>query len=366
MIIKQISSFDTISKRVIYGLNLIYSEFELIESKNVSEQNQKKLHDLMGLMIDRLYENPEILNLTAHKDEAYQSYEINNMKPELDKIFQSIFKELYEFYKFLYVTALHGEINLNCMTISSEDLKKNKTAYKSQYKTLLNEVGIEVIKDKTDVSVSADNGLLQSLKLLAEKVPVNINKWTPYVLANFACCSFTNNFNYLLSRTDRVCGLNGLLLQLQKRCLEEGYVPSVECSITATSLGYNIIFRNKIGGFLFCFLVRKYQQFSFGTLNGIGEKAMIEDFENLGTDLQAHFISICRVCTHCLACTKGGKNKVFAINVVYGGKEYNLCPSFPQHSWDTIDNRLTDVLFKYHAAQNQYGIDRKMKHISIE
>lgn len=361
MTIEQTTTFDTISQRVIYGLNLIYSEFAPVESKNNSEQNQKRLHELMALMIDKLYENPELLKLTSHKDEAYQLYEVNNMKPELDKVFQSVSKELFEFYKFLYITALYGEINANSLLIGNAALKENKSGFKQQYKELLNKVGIEVAKDTTDVSITADNELLQSFKLLAEKVPVNINKWTPFVLANFACCSFTNDFSYLLKRTDDVNGLNGLLFELQERCLKEGYEPSFECYLNATGLGYNIHFKNKVGGFLINYLVRKYQQFTFGTLNGIGEKAMLEDFENIDENLQKHFVGVCKICNGCLGCTKNGKNKVFTVKVAYDGNEYNLCPSFPQHSWNTIDHRLIEVLSKYHIAQEKYGTDWKKK-----
>ena len=77
-----------------------------------------------------------------------------------------------------------------------------KNIYKFNDITKYQEVGIEVIKGKTEITITADNGLPQSLKLLAEKVPLNVNKWTPFALANFACCSYTNDFNYLLQRTD--------------------------------------------------------------------------------------------------------------------------------------------------------------------
>ncbi|MCL2445938.1 MAG: hypothetical protein FWD06_04135 [Oscillospiraceae bacterium] len=361
MTIKPITAFGSISQRVVHGLNLIYSDFASTLSKNTSEQSQRKLHELMGMLIDKLYERPELLNLTGHKDEAYQSYEVNNMKPELDKVYQSIFKALFEFYKFLYISTLHGEVSGKHLAISNATLKENKATYKPLYKTLLNELGIEVEKSKTDISITAESEFLQSLKLLAENVPVNINKWTPYVLANFACCSFANDFSYLLQRADKVNGLNGLLFDLQRESLDKGYTQSCVCSMTATSIDFNISFKNAIGGFLIGYNPRKYQPFYFGTINGIGEKAMLDDFDNLDKDLQEHFINICRTCNSCLGCTKGGKNKIFAINVTHDGKDYNLCPCFPRHSWDTIDRGLMDILFKYHDAQEKYGTDWKKK-----
>ena len=359
MLIKKTAAFDSISQRALYGLNLIYSDFAPVASEAVSEQAQRKLHALMGLLIDKLYERPALLNLTDHKDEAYQPGEINNMRPELDKLFQSIFKALYEFYKFLYISALHGGISGHRLSIGNAALKEHKAGYKPQYNMLLNEVEIEIMKDKAGIYIAADNELLQSLKLLAEQVPVNIDKWTPYLLAHFACCSFTNDFNYLLQRTDSINGLNGLLLELQKRCLNKGYTQSITCGMSATGIGFGISFKNAIGGFTMGFSSRSYQPFFYGTANGIGEKAMLEDFYNLDKDLQAHFIDICKTCNGCLICTKAGKNKIFAVKVTYNGKDYTLCPSYPRHGWDTINKALMDVLFKYHDAQEKYGVDWK-------
>jgi len=341
---------------------MIFSQFIPVDSKSVTITNQEKLHKIMGLIIDKLYNNPELLNLTTHKDEAYQSHEVNNMKPELDRIYQSVFKSLYEFYKFLYITALHGELKINYLIVSNMVLKNYRTGYKPQYNTLLNEVGIEAIKNKTEVSItSSDDGLLQSLKILAEKVPVNINQWTPYALANFACCAYKNDFNYLLERADTVNNLNGLLLDMQENALAKGYKQSIRCNMGATGFDFNISLKNTIGGFLIGYNPRKYKPFYFGTENGIGEKTMIEDFNNLDKELQEHFIKVCKICNSCLICTKGGKNKIFASNVIHNGKEYNLCPSYPRHSWESIDEHLMNVLYKYHDAQEKYGVDWKKK-----
>lgn len=240
-------------------------------------------------------------------------------------------------------------------------LKESKASYKSQYKTLLNEIGMDIDKGKSTTKISADSDILHSLKLLAEKVPVNINKWTPYVLANFSCCSFINDFNYLVAITDAENNLNGHLLQFQERCLAEGYEQVIKCTLGASGFDFNITFQNKVGGFLIVFNPRKHWPFSFGTLNEIGEKAMLEDFESLDKELQKHFISICKTCNGCQGCTKGGKNKIFAVHVHFDGKDYNLCPSFPQHGWESYDRKLIDVLFKYHSAQEKYGIDWKKR-----
>ena len=239
-------------------------------------------------------------------------------------------------------------------------MKENKAIYKPQYKILLNEIGINADKSKTEVIIIAENDIIQSFKLLAEKIPVNINPWTPYALINFVCCSFNGDFSYLLSRIDNAVELNGLLHEIQNKCLKNGYEKDIKCSFGSSGFDFGISFRNKVGGFVIGYNPRKYWQFYFGSLNSIGVKAMLEDFENLDNDLQKHFVNLCRNCNGCLGCVKGGKNKIFAVNIKYAGKEYNLCPdNYARHNWETINYDLAEVLFKYHAAQEIYGSDWK-------
>lgn len=347
--------FDSIAQRVLYGFRFVYSDFNPVISEVATEQEQKKLHERMGQMINKLYETPSILGLPENPDEAYEWYTVNNQKPDLNIIYLSIYKTLYEFYKLLYIVALHGDINGDSITVGNEILKANKAGHKPIYNKLLNEVGMEVVKDKSGVSIHTDMNLSASLKLLAMKVPTNINKWTLYEPADFVCCSFNGDKDYLIRRTDYINGLNGLLLELTTKCLEKGYKQEINLHFTSTDLNLTIYFKNEVGGFQIGYNSRKYWQFYFGTMNGIGEKAMLEDFEKLDDDMKRHFMNICRRCNGCLACTKGGRNKPYTVRVNYAGKDFNLCPSFPRHAWETLDKELMDILFKYHDLQEKYS-----------
>ena len=95
--------FCTVSQRVLHNLIFTFSDFQLIESENVSNVDQKLLHERMLLLHEKLYIAPDLLNLPDYKDEAYQTWELNNQKPELNKVYQSVYKSLYGFYSFLYL-----------------------------------------------------------------------------------------------------------------------------------------------------------------------------------------------------------------------------------------------------------------------
>ena len=107
---------------------------------------------------------------------------------------------------------------------------------------------------------------------------------------------------------------------------------------------------------------RKNWQFFFGSQNSIGVKAMLEDFENLNERLQRYLLSVCKTCNGCLACTKGGRNGIYAVKVKRDEREYSLCPdNYARHNWASIDQDLATALFGYHAAQEAYGSDWKRK-----
>ena len=360
MEVKQTKSFNTIAERIIYGLNFIYSEFVPIKSKRADEKSQRKVHKLMEQMIDKLYVEPDVLNLAVNTDEAYEWYALNNSNIELDKVYKSITKGLYSFYKFLYITFLYGEIKENFLLIDNKILSKNKAIYKSFYKSFLNEFGIDIERRKGETRFNTDNDILWGLKLLAEKTPVKINNWTPYALLNFVCCSFTGDYSFLLTRVDNVVGLNGLLLEIEDKYIENGYKKSLSFSFGPSVFEYSIKYQNKVGGFVVGYKPRKYWQFYFGSMNSIGVKAMLEDFENLENVVQKYLITVCTICNSCLRCTKGSRNKILAVKIKRDGKEYNLCnDNYARHNWETINHDLALQLFKYHNAQEIYGSNWK-------
>jgi hypothetical protein len=329
-----------------------HSDFSPVSSLSVTDDEQKSLHDLMRKLTDNLYENPDLLGLPTDPDDAYEWWQCNNMRPELYAVFQSIDKTLFGFYKFLYKTALNGEIEGDNLKTDIKILAENKAPFKPIYGKALSSVGLIVTKDKTQVSIVGDNGVLRALKLLAERVPTNVNKWTPFLLSEFERCAFDGSSEYTISRLDEMGGTNGLLMKLRERCLAEGYTEKLD--------GLSAQYHNGVGGFNIAYNNKRRCGILYGTLNGIGQKAMLEDFDNLSDRMKQHHTLICKKCDGCLVCTKGGKNKIFTIYVEYGGESYNLCPMFPRNNWETLDEDLMDKLFEYHALQKKYGNTKKM------
>ena len=157
------------------------------------------------------------------------------------------------------------------------------------------------------------------------------------------------------SRVDALLGLNGVLPALRQTCESLGYVSNVRALLTRTDFSFNVELRRGVGGFLLVFSPRKAVKAGFGTLNGVGEKAMLEDFDNLPPDMKDYFLTICKPCNGCLECTKKGRNKPFTVCVSHNGRQYVLCPLFPRHLWEAPDPQLVRRLMTYHELQERYA-----------
>lgn len=147
-----------------------------------------------------------------------------------------------------------------------------------------------------------------------------------------------------------------LLPELDARLRAEGCRVELRACFSGTAIGYDIVYltSEQNTGFKITFNNRKKELWRFGLLSGVGEKAMLEDFERLDPALQALFLRICRPCSGCGGCTKSGKNARFTVTVQANGTSHALCPQFPQHEWQKPDRALADTLCLYLRTQLRY------------
>ena len=147
-----------------------------------------------------------------------------------------------------------------------------------------------------------------------------------------------------------------LLLDLEKECLARGYQKGLHPGFGPTNFCIRFDFKTSVGGFTLEYNPRKKIQFAFGTMNGIGVKAMLMDFDHLSPRVQKFLLDVCRRCTHCHGCTHGGRIKGAKdqnADVVYGGEERAVCSLFPDFSQERYDRERIESLFEYHDMQNK-------------
>ncbi len=84
---ENINTFDNISQRVLFAYKVAFSDFQPVESGEISVASQKQLHILMRELQNKLYSAPELLDLPTDEDRAFPSWACNNQLPELNKIY---------------------------------------------------------------------------------------------------------------------------------------------------------------------------------------------------------------------------------------------------------------------------------------
>ncbi len=349
MVIEKTSKFKSVAQRCVWGYRFTFADFAPIISDMASEDEQAAAHEWMGLLLERLYEKPDLLDLPPDIDEAYEWYVCNNQKPELNSVYTRVFKILFEFYRFLYMAAAYGKIENNFLTVKTEDLKNAKAAFKLPYQKALSETGVSVVKSKTEITFGFKNekNVCRAIKMLA------VTK----SLFDFVRCSYDGKFDYLLLRLDNACRYNGMLLDLEKECLNRGYQKGLHLNFGVTGFGLRYDLKTSVGGFILEFNPRKRIQFAFGTMNGIGVKAMIMDFDNLPFRVQKLLLDVCKRCNHCHGCTNGGKikgGKDQNGDVVFQGENITLCSLFPWFWQERYDDERIKSLFEYHDMQIKY------------
>jgi len=361
MEITKIKDFDTISQRILYGYNFAFSDFAPVKSDSADADAQREAHCLMRRITDELYKNPALLDLPLAEDDSYGWYVCNNQRPQLNEIYLDAHKKVYEFYKFLYFSTLSGDIQSGRLRVKKDDLRLHKAPYKAINKNLLRTVGFDVVIEKENVVLqyAGAKGVLPALKFLAK---VHAGRKPAMKFASdlkpvfeFIRCTYSGSYEYILERIDALYEYDGMLMDLKKQCLDDGYKQILYLDVGPTSFCFNVLLQKDVGGFRIGYNPRKYQQFCFATMNGIGEKAMLEDFCNLSADMQKHFVEICRPCNGCLGCTKGGRTKPYTVEVQFRDRVFDLCPQFPQHEWEVFTPDRINTLFEYHDLQEKYA-----------
>ncbi len=347
---KKPQQFQTVAHRVLWGYRFPFSDFAPIESEKASYDAQKAVHTALEQILSALETDPSLLELPTDADRAYEWYVCNNRIPELNEIYLKCCKKLSDFYYFLFYAANRGQRSANQLVVSKAALKEEKTGYKPAYATLLAKANIGCRTTKVDVILTSDvDGLFEAFHLLADKTRKN-------PVGYFARGVFGSSNDYLLQRLDDLFDYQGLLLQTVQRFKDKGYTTSWEINYQGTYNPFQFRCESAVKdvGFKIDYNCRKKWIFCFGTLSGIGEKSMLENFEHLPQIVQQHMIDICRPCNGCMGCTKGGKNKPFTVTVEYQGKTISLCPQFPCHEWEFLTPQLVERLEAYLEEQVRY------------
>lgn len=346
-------TFDNVSQRMLYCMLFCFSEFNFIDSQEVSVTSQKQMHSLCGNIIQSLYDNQMLLKLPVEADEYYENWMCNNQKPHLIKLLRKVYKKLYDLYHFMLLCGIHGELTDACIIVDSVS---SSIKVKKAYISFLSNMGIEVEVEGNILTLKSEKyDNIFPAWILLSKESLDGQKISPKSVFDFAFCVYNRNYSYFLRRVEKVLGLNDRFLETYIEELKlKNYDIIPDRKFTANGLEVRYQFLNKSSGFIISFDYRKKNQICFSLSNGIGLKRILEDYKNQENNTKKFLCEMFRFCNGCRQCTKGKDIPIYASNVVYNGKNYLLCPLWPNASWYSMDKDRLENIIEVIELQERY------------
>ena len=353
-------SFDNITQRILSGIMISFSEFKPIKS-DISENTQKRFYDVMKNILLSIYNNPEKIGLPNSKDDYFRAFMCGNQRPDFNKLCQDIMSYIEDFYKILYFTGNMGTIIENQMLVDLKIIKDAKIKVKKEYIDFLKSSEIPASMTKEQIIFTADNNLLKAWQLLA-KSTLHTNIYdrsrgvnsVSFGLLKFASALYNDDFSYYQSNVELLHNLPiGYFTNYIDELKNNGFYDNTFGNLFEVEFKI----RGKISGFAIRFNAIRDEQFYFMAENCQGVKAMLADFDILPQPIQDYLVFSCGKCNGCMGCTKGGKSKVFTMNVNHNGKQVALCPQFNRREWFATDlnDKFMHNLIEYIKLQEKYG-----------
>ena len=348
--------FKYMAQRILHGYKSFYSDFAPIKSNNTTEDGQRELHTFLRNIIDIVYDNPSVLKmpLVADSEDFYTNL-------TLRKDHHKITKLLYDFYSFMYEAGISGSIaDDKQFVLSLQTLKSNKIVFKPPYLDLLSQAGITGIKTKEEVMFTHKNPAIFHAWKLLSNVDVSVD-WEAYYgdffpakLFNFALCVFDGKADFLFPKIEKVMTWeNGFLNKCEEKIFAAGFKKGkVSGGIGKTGMGFGIVYWKENCGFGMS--SSSGGEINYGSSTNRGFKAMLKDFVNLDTDIQAYCVKIAKKCLgagDCGVCNKKGTYHSM-ITVSFDGEDMILCSDWPSNA---IVMENIDFHIKFLSLQNKYA-----------
>ena len=340
-------NFDSLSQRIIYSYVGTFSKFVPFKSEIATEHSQHQFHSFMQNILLKLYNNPELLNLSMVSDDYYEDWEFQNQKPELIETMRKDKKKIDDFYILLFRIGEHGVAKNNKLYVS-------KIHMKVMVKTLLKleRFGLKSENYKDEFVFWSDEypDMIDAWKLL---VSTSLKSGKDSLLL-FSRCMFDSTYSYTSDIFKNLLENKSAFRLLEDFFEQNGYerVDIRESEISRDWIkNYGkkdkplkaSCLDNTYGGISIYYDYKKKNQIVFG-LRIPRFKELLSHFNEMDSELKDFVILNTKKCNNCGYCTqtdKTGTREPQFLTVSHNG-EYNLCQLFPGYgyTWTYIDDKV--------------------------
>lgn len=333
---KVMKSFDSLAHRCIYAYKCTYPGFFSIDDDRVSESSQRQMHGFLQDVINKIFDQPSLIDFQEEKDDFYENWMLNNQKPELDAKTRKIEKSFIDFYTYLYKLGECGEVKDHRFYVD-----KNKMKFVKKRLQQLEQFGLQSESNSTATIFYHEKypELFPAWKLLCER-----KMKTPRgEIIRFIYCMY-DPMKYYSEHLFGTCVDDPTLIrELDQFFEEKGYHKSFD----EYGIHWDKEYTNKQkGNAVFAFSWKRWDQMMF-TFRIPNFRLMMNHYDEMKPELQELTFSRMKTCDGCGYCTqmdKTGERLLFAVNLKCNDDQAMKCPFFPNMTWRYIDRVETEKI----------------------
>lgn len=324
-------NFENLEKRMAQSYIGLLPPFVPDENADVGVIEQKKFYDLLRSLYQLAFHEPLLFVPSLHEDDAYPGYiKSSYCKPELQINMKKFIKSMDALLQNMFLLGKGSDVKLN-----------------KRQKDILSKLGVN---DFTNIS--------PAWVWMSTRPDSNFS--------TFSFCLFNKDYHYTSDVYARLLG-ESAFRRLENWMIAQGYkrfdiydVTASDCKLSLTYVNPKWSEEQPNGGFEYKIrhtgISARYDVYFtkpivFGLCIPNGLKMYLEAFHSAKPGVQSFIIKHTKKCDRCRYCVqtdKTGKRPLALIEVVYGGKVYNLCPYFPGYGfrWTGINDELTEQLIE--------------------
>lgn len=337
-------NFENLEQRIAQAYIDLFPPFVPDDNVGVSVFEQKKFYDLLRSLYQLAFDEPLFFVPSLHEDDAYPGYIKSSYgKPELQVNMKKFIKSIDMLLQNMFLIGKGSDIKLN-----------------KRQKDILSKLGVN---DFTDIS--------PAWVWMSTRPDSN--------LSTFSFCLFSKDYQYTSQIYARLLG-ESAFRKLENWMITQGYKRFDIYDVTASDCKLSLTYANPIwseeqpkGGFEYKIrhtgISARYDvYFENPVVLGLcipkGLKRYLEAFNSAIHSVQSFIIEHtkkCDGCRYCVQTDKTGKRSLALIEVVYDGKEFNLCPYFPGYGfrWSDINDELAEQLIEILEFMDKFSEKEK-------
>ncbi len=332
-------SFESLGNRLVDSYIKTYPAFKPVKECNASENSQKQMYDFLYESLTTIYSDLSTFNISHEPDDYYESWQLMNAKPELNKKTQKIKYEFFAVYECFIKMGLAGQVLQDSLFIAKGDLQ-----IKQKMKDKLRLFGL-VCEEKADGYSITHNKYKEIFS--AWKLHCSSSKYgnvSTNEIMHFLHGRFMDKMYTAAEMFSKVSD-SVLISELEQYFLEKGYT----CNFHEIGIKYEKEYPKKQTAHMNIYydwrkinpLILDFKAPHFSKVI-----TFYDEMDDELKDMVFNKTKTCDGCGYCVQTDKTGKRPKLAQCLEFNDVKKLKCPLYPSFVWDNVNTGMISKVKK--------------------